>query len=191
MATRFLISLLLISGYALTSATTAENTEFGRPLNRKLAGWNKKKQLTHFKFYWHEVVGGNNATAAIIIPSLPQYNSTSHFGSTRVIDAPLTLGPELSSKHVGRAEGFYAVTSRTDLELLMILSFNFFEGKYNGSGITVLGRNLALNKTRELPVVGGSGVFRFAKGYAELKTYFVEPISGSSIVEYNLYVLHY
>ncbi|KAE9603139.1 hypothetical protein Lal_00018674 [Lupinus albus] len=186
MATQFLISLLILSGYALTSAT-----EFGRPLNRKLAELKKKEQLTHFKFYWHESVGGSNATAAIIIPSLPQYSNTSHFGSLRVIDTPLTLGPNLSSKVVGRAQGFYAVTSRTDLELTMIQNFNFFEGKYNGSTISILGRDVALNETRELPVVGGSGVFRFAKGYVELRTYLAEPIAGNSVIEYNLYVLHY
>ncbi|KAK7260025.1 hypothetical protein RIF29_25731 [Crotalaria pallida] len=188
MADQFLIFFLLL---CVTSATAGENTEFGRPFDRELAGLNKKEQLTHFNFYWHELVGGSNDTAAIIIPSLPQYNSTSHFGSARVIDTPLTLGPELSSKLVGRAEGFYAVTSRTELELLMILSFNFFEGKYNGSGITVLGRDATMNKTRELPVIGGSGVFRFAKGYAELTTYSVEHRTGSSVVEFNLYVLHY
>ncbi|KAE9610839.1 putative allene oxide cyclase/dirigent protein [Lupinus albus] len=186
MTSQFLITLLLLSAYTLTSAT-----EFGRPLNRELKELKKKEHLTHFKFYWHEAVGGNNDTAAQIIPSIPKYESTSSFGGLRVIDTPLTLGPKLSSKHVGRAEGLYAATSLTQLELLMIQTFNFFEGKYNGSTINVLGRNVVLNKTRELSVVGGSGVFRFAKGYAELSTYSFDPKSGSSIVQYNLYVLHY
>ncbi|OIW00870.1 hypothetical protein TanjilG_12811 [Lupinus angustifolius] len=183
MTSQFLITLLLLSAYTLTSAA-----KFGRELKDLKK---KKEHLTHFKFYWHEVLGGNNDNAAQIIPSIPKYNTTTSFGGLRVIDTPLTLGPKLSSKLVGRAEGLYAATSQTQIELLMIQTFNFFEGKYNGSAINVLGRNVVLNKTRELSVVGGSGVFRFAKGYVELSTYSFDPKSGSSIVEYNLYVLHY
>ncbi|KAG5053981.1 hypothetical protein JHK85_006491 [Glycine max] len=102
-----------------------------------------------------------------IIPSLPKYNTTTSFGLVRILDNPLTLGPELSSKQVGRAEGLYASASRTELSLLMVMNFALTAGKYNGSTITIMGRNRPLmTKVREMPVIGGSGIFRVARGYA-------------------------
>ncbi|WZY73748.1 hypothetical protein YC2023_005988 [Brassica napus] len=51
--------------------------------------------------------------------------------------------------------------------------------------------NPVMEKVREMPVVGGSGMFRFARGYVEARTKFVDLKSGVAIVEYNCYVLHY
>jgi hypothetical protein len=108
-----------------------------------------------------------------------------------MFDDPLTLGPQLSSKLVGKAQGFYASASQDDFGFLMAMNLAFIEGKYNGSSITILGRNSGLNKVREMPVVGGSGLFRFARGYAQANTYKYDPKSGDAIVEYNVYVFHY
>ncbi|KAH1084375.1 hypothetical protein J1N35_024136 [Gossypium stocksii] len=49
----------------------------------------------------------------------------------------------------------------------MAYNFAFIEGKYNGSNLSVLGRNPVFSAVREMPVIGGSGVFRFARGYPE------------------------
>lgn len=87
-----------------------------------------------------------------------------------MIDNPLTLGPNLSSKLVGRAQGFYALPSQEEVGLLMSMNFAFTEGKYNGGTITVLGRNPIFNKVREMPVIEGSGLFRFARGYVHART---------------------
>ncbi|RYR27056.1 hypothetical protein Ahy_B02g061382 isoform B [Arachis hypogaea] len=108
-----------------------------------------------------------------------------------MLDNPLTLGPNLSSKLVGRAQGFYSSTSQTEADLLMAMNFAFVDGKYNGSSITVLGRNPIFNKVREMPVIGGSGFFRFARGYVQLNTYSVNLKTNDAIVEYNVYVNHY
>ncbi|KAH1040334.1 hypothetical protein J1N35_042077 [Gossypium stocksii] len=51
-------------------------------------------------------------------------------------------------------------------ERLSHLHFYFHDvvsGKYNGSTLSVLGRNEVLSAVREMPIVGGSGVFRFAR----------------------------
>ncbi|KAF4369015.1 hypothetical protein F8388_013344 [Cannabis sativa] len=48
---------------------------------------------------------------------------------------------------------------------------NFQAGKYNGSCLSILGHNSILSALREMPVVGGTGLFRFARGYALAKTY--------------------
>lgn len=42
-----------------------------------------------------------------------------------------------------------------------------------------------------MPVIGGSGLFRFARGYAKLRTYWFSPSTRDAIVEYNVFVLHY
>ncbi|KAK0591973.1 hypothetical protein LWI29_011140 [Acer saccharum] len=73
----------------------------------------------------------------------------------------------------------------------MVLNFVFVEGEFNGSNLSVLGRNAVFSDVREMPIVGGSRVFRFARGYAQAKTYSWNPKTGNAVVEYNVYVLHY
>ncbi|GLU19547.1 hypothetical protein SLE2022_357930 [Rubroshorea leprosula] len=108
-----------------------------------------------------------------------------------MIDDPLTDGPEMSSKMVGRAQGFYALASQEEIGLLMSMNFAFTEGKYNSSTITVLGRNTVFSKVREMPVIGGSGLFWFARGYLQVRTHTFDQKTEGAIVEYTCYVLHY
>ncbi|KAI4353466.1 hypothetical protein L6164_002414 [Bauhinia variegata] len=182
----FLIFLTL-SPFSLISIS-AEEDDFVRPMDRKLLGL-KKEKLSHFRFYWHDIVSGKKPTSVAVVP--PPANSTTAFGLLDIHDNPLTLGPEVSSKLVGKAQGFYASASQSEVGLLMAQNFAFVDGKYNGSTLTVLGRNPVFNKVREMPVVGGSGLFRFARGYVEARTHWFSPNSGDAIVEYNVYVLHY
>lgn len=107
------------------------------------------------------------------------------------MDDPLTFGPEPTSKLVGRAQGIYASASQSELGFLMVLNYVFLEGKYNGSTLSILGHNAALSEVREMPIVGGSGVFRFARGYAQAKTSTFDFKTGDAVVEYNVYVFHY
>ena len=114
--------------------------------------------------------------------------SATVFGAVLMMDDPLTVGPEPSSKLVGRAQGIYASASQEEMALLMVLNFAFMEGKYNGSTLSVLGRNTIFSKVREMPIVGGSGLFRFARGYAQART---RTFNLDVVVEYNVYVFHY
>ncbi|KAG2675130.1 hypothetical protein I3843_13G150500 [Carya illinoinensis] len=171
-----------------TNLATGEDLGFVRSLDRKLLGF-KKEKFSHFRFYWHDILSGRNPTAVPVVP--PSSNTSTAFGLVNMIDDPLTLGPKLSSKLVGRAQGFYASASQQDLGLLMVMNFAFMEGKYNGSTITVLGRNSVLNAVREMPVVGGSGLFRFARGYVQARTHILDFKTGDATVEYNVYVFHY
>ncbi|KAL8109614.1 dirigent protein 19-like [Apium graveolens] len=108
-----------------------------------------------------------------------------------MIDDPLTQGTERGSKIVGRAQGMYALPTKTDAALLMVIIFSFLEGEYNGSTISILGRNPVLEKVREMPVVGGSGVFRFSHGYALAKTVRFNIKTRDAVVEYDVYVMHF
>ncbi|CAN1772862.1 Dirigent protein 20 [Linum perenne] len=144
-----------------------------------------REKLTHLKFYFHDIVSGPNPTALPVVRSESTNASSSAFGLVVMMDNPLT------SKLVGRAQGIYASASQSELSFLMVLNFAFKEGKYNGSNLSVLGRNNPFSGVREMPVVGGSGVFRFARGYAQARTHWIDLKSGDAVVEYNVYVFHY
>ncbi|KAK7390289.1 hypothetical protein VNO78_25591 [Psophocarpus tetragonolobus] len=192
MGTKFLI-LFFISIFAFNSLIAEDGTGYmgsGSPF-RMLLGLITREKMSHFRFYWHDILTGTNPTAIEIVPSVPTYNETTNFGLVRILDNPLTLGPELSSKLVGRAEGLYASASASELSLLMVMNFALTEGKYSGSSITIMGRDVIEDEVREMPVIGGSGVFRFARGYAVASTHSFDHNSMEATVEYNIYVYHY
>ncbi|XP_058200453.1 dirigent protein 22-like [Rhododendron vialii] len=171
------------------AAATGEDGTFVKRVDRRLLGL-KKEKLSHFKFYWHDILSGPNPTSVpIVLP--PSNKSTTAYGGVNMIDDPLTLGPKLSSKMVGRAQGLYGSASQQGVGLLMVMNFAFMEGKYNGSTITVLGRNMIFSKVREMAVIGGTGLFRFARGYVEARTSTVDLKTRDAVVEYNAYVMHY
>ncbi|KAF8028894.1 hypothetical protein BT93_E1539 [Corymbia citriodora subsp. variegata] len=181
-------SLLLL---LLSSAVPAPASAFATALDPSLMGINlRKEKLSHFRFYWHDVLSGPKPTSVRVVTP-PSNTSATGFGLVNIIDNPLTLLPDPSSKLVGRAQGFYTSASQEELALLMVMNFAFVTGKYNGSGITVMGRNPIFNKVREMPVISGCGLFRFARGYAQASTHTVDLKTGDAVVEYNVYVLHY
>nr|GMD14850.1 dirigent protein 22-like [Ipomoea batatas] len=180
------ISILLLS---LSFPATGEDHIFGKSVDRKSLGL-KKEKASHFRFFWHDILSGNNPTSIRVIQP-PNKNSSFLFGLTNMIDNPLTIGPELGSKCVGRAQGMYASAAQEELGFLMVMNLAFVEGKYNGSTLTVVGRNPAMEKVREMSVVGGSGLFRFARGYVQAKTHWIDFNTGDATVQYDAYVLHY
>ncbi|XP_069146255.1 dirigent protein 22-like [Solanum lycopersicum] len=150
-----------------------------------------KQKVTKFHFYFHDIVSGKNPTAIQIAQANMTTKSPTFFGFVAMADDPLTVGPEPNSTIVGRAQGIYGAADQNESGLLMTLNFVFTTGKYNGSTLSILGRNPVMNKYREMPIVGGSGVFRLAQGIATAKTYWINMTSGDAIVEYNVMVLHY
>ncbi|XP_010257545.1 PREDICTED: dirigent protein 19-like [Nelumbo nucifera] len=187
-ALSFIVLLFILSN--LEADAEGKPHGFSRVISPAAIGL-KEEKLSHFRLYWHDIVSGSNPSSIRVAAAPSTDTSPTQFGIVRVIDDPLTEGPELSSKLVGRAQGFYTSSSQSDLGLLMAMNFAFMEGKYNGSTITILGRNHVFTKVREMPVIGGSGLFRFARGYAQASTHTVDLKTGDAIVEYNIYVFHY
>ncbi|XP_066341394.1 dirigent protein 20-like [Miscanthus floridulus] len=68
-------------------------------------------------------------------------------------------------------------------------SLLFTAGNYNGSTFALLGRNCPLDAVRELPAGGGTGAFRFARGYALLLTHWLDFGTGDATVEYDVNVM--
>ncbi|KAF5193555.1 Dirigent protein [Thalictrum thalictroides] len=150
-----------------------------------------EEKSTQLHFYFHDIVSGKKPTAMKIAQTSTTNQSPTLFGILMMADDPLTQGPEPTSKIVGRAQGLYGSADQEKLGLILAMSFKFTEGIYNGSTLSIFGRNPALQLEREMPIVGGTGVFRYARGVALAKTNWFNTTSGDAIVEYNITVIHY
>lgn len=146
-----------------------------------------KEKVTKLHFYYHDLRG---KTALVIAQGNSSATSPTFFGMTYLMDDPLTAGPEFTSKPVGRAQGLYIPSSMEELSLFCVMNFVFTDGKYNGSTLSFSGYNPILQTYRELPIIGGTGVFRLARGVAQLKTIFFDVAVGNVTVEYNVLVQH-
>ena len=154
----------------------------------------RKHNPTHIQFYMHDTPGGPNPSAVRVAGQPINATASSMgafgFGSIYVMDNALTTTPEVNSTLIGRAQGLYAMSSQEgELSLLMTLTYNFVSGAYNGSSLSIVGRNPVMNEVREMPVVGGTGVFRLARGFALAKTHSMNQMDA--IIGYNVTVIPY
>lgn len=184
-------SILIILFFLAIATPTARSVDKGpeavRAWFKKLP--NAKEKLTQLHFFFHDTVAGQNATALTVAEANITRTSPTSFGLVRMMDNPLTLGPEPDSKIIGRARGIYGAASFEGMDLLMTLNYVFTEGEFNGSSLSVLARNPISDKYREMPIVGGTGVFRLAQGIATAQT--ASLTSQVAVVEYNVMVLYY
>ncbi|KAI3906080.1 hypothetical protein MKW92_020584 [Papaver armeniacum] len=189
----FLISLSIFLIFCInnTLAVDGKSQIFGRVLSPPKLGL-KREKLSHFHMYWHDVVAGRKPTSVVVAKAPTTSKSNNYFGGVVMIDDALTEGPELGSRLIGRAQGFYASAGIHEAATLVNMNFAFIVGRYNGSTLSIMGRDKTLSpEVREMPVVGGSGLFRFARGYAQLRTHHMNLTSGDTTIEYNIYVFHY
>ncbi|KAJ6947749.1 dirigent protein 23-like [Populus alba x Populus x berolinensis] len=124
----------------------------------------------------HDVISGPNPTAVRVAG--PPNATAVMFGSIYMMDNPLTVTPDPNSTVVGRAQGIYGMSSQNEFSLLMSLTVGFISG-----------RNPIMSEVREMPVVGGTGIFRLARGYCLAKTH--STVGFDAIIGYNVTLLHY
>ncbi|XP_023767084.1 dirigent protein 22 [Lactuca sativa] len=155
----------------------------------------RKRNATHIQFYMHDTPTGPNPSA-VRVAGQPINATDSNmgamfgFGSIYIMDNALTATPDINSTLIGRAQGLYAMSSQeNEVSLLMTLTYNFVSGVYNGSSVSVVGRNPVMDEVREMPVVGGTGVFRLARGFALAKTHSMNLVDA--IVGYNVTIIPY
>lgn len=182
----FLFTLLFFS----TTLASTKSNGFSNILSPAKLGL-KQEKLSHLHFYFHDIVSGPKPSAVRVASAAMTNKSETGFGAVVMADDPLTVAPERNSKLVGKAQGIYASAAQDEVGLLMVMNFAFTKGKYNGSSLSLLGRNTVFSTVREMPIVGGSGLFRFARGYAQAKTHTFDTKTGDTVVEYNVYVFHY
>ncbi|KAM4099216.1 hypothetical protein ACJW30_07G140100 [Castanea mollissima] len=133
----------------------------------------------------------NHANAVAVAEASMTNKSPTSFGLVNIFDNPLTEGPEPTSKLVGRAQGLYGSAGQQELDLLMAMNFVFTTGKFSGSSLTILGRNAVFHPIREMPIVGGTGAFRLARGFVTAKTPVLNFTSGDAMIQYHIVAIHY
>uniref|UniRef100_A0A1J3H5E4 Dirigent protein n=1 Tax=Noccaea caerulescens TaxID=107243 RepID=A0A1J3H5E4_NOCCA len=149
-----------------------------------------KDKVTNLQFYFHDTLSGKNPTAVKVAQAADTDKSPTLFGATFMVDDALTETADPKSKLVGRAQGLYGSSCKEELGLIMAMSFSFEDGPYKDSTISMIGKNSAMNPIREMPIVGGTGIFRMARGYAIAQTNWFDPKTGDAIVGYNVTVVH-
>ncbi|KAJ1685914.1 hypothetical protein LUZ63_017304 [Rhynchospora breviuscula] len=153
-----------------------------------------EKPLMHLHFYMHDDFTGYTGPkpTAMRIVTMPKMsiNDTSPrtFGDVAVLNNLLTKGPSHESELLGRAQGFSVRVSDGGLVNDLSLHLVFEHGPFAGSSIYIHGRIPLDKPVRESVVVGGTGHFRFARGYMISKNCNYSLATGGS-VEFNVYMM--
>ncbi|KAG4988633.1 hypothetical protein AAZX31_11G140400 [Glycine max] len=96
------------------------------------------------------------------------------FGTMTVFDDELTEGQELGSGLVGKAQGFYIASAVDGASQLMAFTAKFEENGYVDS-LSFFGVHLTQVSESQIAIVGGTGKFLNAEGFAIIKTF---PVIG-------------
>ncbi|KAL0383962.1 UNVERIFIED_CONTAM: Dirigent protein 21 [Sesamum radiatum] len=149
---------------------------------------NEKTAKLHF--YNQNLVGGENKTVYEVVRGSITSDSLFSFGSILVLDNLVTVEPDLKSEPIGRFQG---VATSADLKATaadLNAYFYFMSAGVNGSTISISGRNpVVMNGVFELAIVGGTGMFRFARGYV-IKNYTTIVENEYQLVECTIYVTY-
>ncbi|KAK3023300.1 hypothetical protein RJ639_043650 [Escallonia herrerae] len=115
------------------------------------------------------------------------------FGTMTVIDDELTEGHELGSGLVGKAQGFYVASSEDGSSQTMAFTTMFESGSYVDS-LSFFGVHRTAVSESQLAIMGGTGKFVNAKGFATVKTI---PATGQhttdgleTLLEFSVYVTY-
>ncbi|KAJ0969424.1 hypothetical protein J5N97_022301 [Dioscorea zingiberensis] len=178
------LSLSFISILLITFSTNATASKLG------------KETETHLHFYLHEIFNDTEPSTVLVAQGPNTSNLNTSFGAVLVMDAMLTETPNRNSKLIGKAQGIQLIappllSSQEDRSLLFVVNLVFVQGEFNGSSLAVLGRIPISSPVREMPVIGGTGRFRFARGYVLTQSYEFDIVKGDIIIEYDVHVLHY
>ncbi|CAJ1967914.1 unnamed protein product [Sphenostylis stenocarpa] len=90
------------------------------------------------------------------------------FGTITVIDDMLTSQPELGSQLVGKAQGVYVASSADGTRQMMAFTALFEGGEY-GDSLNFYGLYKIGSTMSRISVLGGTGKFKNARGFAELR----------------------
>uniref|UniRef100_A0A0D9XRC0 Dirigent protein n=1 Tax=Leersia perrieri TaxID=77586 RepID=A0A0D9XRC0_9ORYZ len=150
---------------------------------------------THLHFYMHDEYTGLHPTAALIVAGRPPSPNTTasteqrrrRFGDIAVMNNALTEGPEPGSARVGTAQGFTVRVSERGAANALTMHLVMERGEHAGSSLAVTGRVDTDLAVRESVVVGGTGQFRFARGYAQSRSYDYDLDKGG-VVEVDVYL---
>ncbi|CAH2059741.1 unnamed protein product [Thlaspi arvense] len=103
----------------LLAATVTKSEAFSKTVKAPYAE-NRPEKLTHLHFYFHDFVYGDKPTTATVATGPNTNSSATAFGTVVVADNRLTVGSEITSEEVGRAQGIYSSPTRTLLVCLWL-----------------------------------------------------------------------
>ncbi|XP_051146187.1 dirigent protein 22-like [Andrographis paniculata] len=177
-------SLLLLAAAATVAA--ADPDAWFRAFSRK------KEKSAVIRFYLHSAEGGPEPNLYEVARSSITATSPTQFGLVRVLDDKATADPIRSSPELGRAQGMITSADLREPAVAVAINVVFTAGPYNGSTVCVAGRNpIGIPRGRELAILGGTGIFRMARGYLIENTYSFEPVERYFVFENTLYVRYY
>ncbi|KAJ1435469.1 Dirigent protein [Sesbania bispinosa] len=117
------------------------------------------------------------------------------FGSVTVIDDQLTEGHELDSAVIGRAQGFHLASSLDGTSQTIVLTVLVHSGEHHDGvedTISLFGVHRTASPQSEIAVIGGTGKYENAKGYAALETLLKEDQHTTdgvdTILHFNIYL---
>lgn len=142
--------------------------------------------LAQYTFFLQE----DPSTSYFIVPALGGHGG--FFGALVMIDQGLTLAPDRGSLLLGRGKGLAAFANDGPVgapEILWTITFNdtrpFGFGK---SSLSFRGSNNLGLAVRELAIVGGTGRFRLAQGFAFFSTYSRDPVTRFATTNITAFV---
>ncbi|KAF7043470.1 hypothetical protein CFC21_052822 [Triticum aestivum] len=187
-----LSSLFLASAFLLAGSAFFYRYDAGS--GNKTSG----TTTTHLHFYMHDDYTGPRPTAMRVVSGRAVStgdNATAlktaprHFGDIVVLNNALTVGPSGGSARVGTAQGWAVRVSEggivSDLTLHLVLE----ACEHHGSSLMARGRIDMDATVRESVLIGGTGRFRYARGYMLTKNYDYSLATGG-VVEIDVYVQH-
>ncbi|ONL93585.1 dirigent protein 16 [Zea mays] len=112
--------------------------------------------------------GGGAAAAAPAQVQLGPDGLSLGFGTITVIDDVLTSGPDLGAQPLGRAQGVYVASSADGSSQMMAFTAMMEGGEY-GDTINFFGVYKVGTPLCRLSITGGTGKFKGACGFAEVR----------------------
>ncbi|GLJ48214.1 hypothetical protein SUGI_1018120 [Cryptomeria japonica] len=126
---------------------------------------------TNMVFYVH----GKNAAEIVVAGANGSSSEFGKFGTGVVMDVLVTWEPQNDSKVIGKAKGIYlfadASGNRASSPMLITIVFENDKNQSDSyNSLQLQGVDDLYGSKREVSVVGGTGKFRFARGYAIITT---------------------
>lgn len=92
------------------------------------------------------------------------------FGSVTVVDNEITEGHELGSAVLGKAQGFYFSSSSDGTSHTLVLTMLFHGGEHDvDDTVSFFGIHRTGSPVSEIAVIGGTGKYQDARGYATIE----------------------
>ncbi|KAA0049549.1 dirigent protein 11-like [Cucumis melo var. makuwa] len=153
--------------------------------------FNPQPNQTNLVVYVHDYFTGEDASAITVGGRKGPESSVLEFGTVIVVDDPVTEGPKIESREIGRAQGMYINSQSDGKGLYMVFSLIFSGGEFGGSSLEIQGSDLFTTKEREFGVVSGTGFFRFVKGFGIMQTESMDLVNLRAVIKLNITVKHY